>query len=45
VIEDAPAGVEAARRAGMAVIALLSRGRKAEDFVAAQPDGIVRIAA
>lgn len=40
VIEDAPAGVEAARKAQMAVAILLSRGHAVEDF-AKSPDLIV----
>jgi len=32
VVEDAPAGIEAATRAGMRSVALLSTGRRAEDF-------------
>ena len=39
VIEDAPAGVAAARAAGMRVLALLSTGRRREDFADLPPDG------
>lgn len=39
VIEDAPAGVAAARAAGMRVMALLSTGRRREDFRDLPPDG------
>jgi beta-phosphoglucomutase len=39
VIEDAPAGVAAARAAGMRVMALLSTGRHREDFHDLTPDG------
>lgn len=35
VVEDAPVGIEAARRAGMAVVGLASRGRTREMLVAA----------
>jgi beta-phosphoglucomutase len=42
VVEDAPPGIEAARRAGMAGIALLSTGRSREDFRNARPERIVR---
>jgi len=35
VIEDAPAGIEAARRAGMRSVGLASTGRKPEDLAAA----------
>ncbi len=38
VIEDAPAGVQAAHAAGMACVVLLSRGRKAADFADLQPE-------
>jgi beta-phosphoglucomutase len=41
VIEDARPGVEAAHRAGMAAVALLSTGRSESDFDGAQPDLIV----
>jgi beta-phosphoglucomutase len=41
VVEDAPAGVEAARRAGMVSVALLSTGRKRDDFGDAAPALIV----
>jgi beta-phosphoglucomutase len=42
VIEDARPGVEAAHRAGMAAVALLSTGRSAEDFDGIHPDLVVR---
>lgn len=38
VIEDAPVGVEAAHAAEMAAIALLSTGRRKEDFLEAVPE-------
>ena len=38
VVEDAPVGVEAARRGGMKVVALLSTGRRRADFTATPPD-------
>jgi beta-phosphoglucomutase len=41
VIEDAPPGIEAARRAGMRAVALLSTGRRAEDFDHVPPDLVV----
>lgn len=41
VIEDAPAGVAAARAAGNKVVALTSTGRVAGDFDAQPPDAIV----
>jgi len=41
VIEDAPAGVAAARAAGMRVVALLSTGRRSTDFDHQPPDRIV----
>jgi beta-phosphoglucomutase len=41
VIEDAPAGIAAAHAAGMAAIALLSRGRAAADFQAEKPELMV----
>jgi beta-phosphoglucomutase len=41
VIEDAPAGILAAHRAGMAAVALLSTGRQEPDFVEAAPRLIV----
>lgn len=37
VIEDAPAGVQAARAAGMPVICLLSRGHRREHYAATMP--------
>ena len=42
VIEDAPAGVQAAKAAGMACVALLSRGRRRDDFAAIPPDRFVQ---
>lgn len=42
VVEDAPAGIEAAGRAGMTSVALLSTGRKREDFAGLRPALIVR---
>jgi beta-phosphoglucomutase len=42
VIEDAAPGIEAATRAGMASVALLSTGRSEADFHAVRPDLIVR---
>ena len=42
VIEDARPGIEAARRAGMASIALVSTGRTEEEFRTVHPDLIVR---
>ena len=42
VVEDAPAGIEAATRAGMASVALLSTGRKPEDFGGVAPGLVVR---
>ncbi|HEV8632339.1 MAG TPA: HAD family phosphatase [Thermoanaerobaculia bacterium] len=42
VIEDAPLGVEAAHRGGMKAVAVLSTGRRAEDFTAVTPERIVR---
>lgn len=41
VIEDAPPGVEAARAAGMHVVALLSNGRSRNEFTAHMPDRFV----
>ncbi len=41
VIEDAPDGVQAARAAGMAAVALLSAGRVDEDFRETPPDLVV----
>jgi beta-phosphoglucomutase len=41
VIEDAPAGIQAAQAAGMTAVALLSTGRRAEDFTALTPRLIV----
>lgn len=41
VIEDAPAGIDAAKAAGMAAVALLSTGRQRSDFDAAGPDLLV----
>lgn len=42
VIEDAPAGIQAAQAGGMACVALLSRGRQASDFAALRPNLVVR---
>jgi len=42
VIEDAPAGVTAATRAGMRSVALLSTGRDRADFAGVEPDKIVK---
>ncbi len=42
VIEDARPGIEAARRAGMASVALVSTGRSEDDFRPAHPDVVVR---
>ena len=42
VVEDARPGIEAARRAGMASVALVSTGRSEEDFRPVHPDLIVR---
>jgi beta-phosphoglucomutase len=41
VVEDARPGIEAARRAGMASVALVSTGRSEDDFRDAHPDLIV----
>ena len=41
VVEDAPVGVEAAHAAGMAVVALLSTGRRREDFGDCRPELLV----
>jgi HAD superfamily hydrolase (TIGR01509 family) len=41
VVEDARPGIEAARRAGMASVALVSTGRSEDDFRDALPDLIV----
>ncbi len=41
VIEDAPDGVRAARRAGMAAVALVSTGRTREELLAVRPDLVV----
>lgn len=41
VVEDAPAGVESARRAGARAVALLSRGRAAADFTDTPPHSTV----
>lgn len=41
VIEDAPAGIQAARAAGMAAIGLTSRGRTQAELLAAQADLVV----
>ncbi len=42
VIEDARPGIEAARRAGMASVALVSTGRHEDDFRPVHPDLVVR---
>ncbi len=42
VVEDARPGIEAATRAGMASVALVSTGRSEEDFRPVNPDLIVR---
>ena len=42
VVEDAPLGVRAAHRGGMAALAVLSTGRRAEDFVDDPPERTVR---
>ncbi len=42
VIEDAPPGIEAATRAGMASVALVSTGRTEDDFDSVHPDLVVR---
>jgi beta-phosphoglucomutase len=42
VVEDARPGIEAARRAGMASVALVSTGRSEDDFRDAHPDLVVR---
>ncbi len=41
VVEDAPVGVAAAHAAGMPAVALLSTGRRREDFTAIAPERIV----
>jgi beta-phosphoglucomutase len=41
VVEDAPLGVEAAHAAAMPAVALLSTGRRREDFTAAAPELVV----
>lgn len=41
VVEDAPPGVEAAHAAGMAVVVLLSTGRRREDFAGCAPELVV----
>jgi beta-phosphoglucomutase family hydrolase len=41
VIEDAPVGVRAAHAAGMAAVALLSTGRRREDFAEVGPELVV----
>lgn len=41
VIEDAPAGIQAAQAGGMACVALLSKGRQASDFTALRPNMVV----
>ena len=42
VIEDAPVGIMAAHAAGMAAVALLSRGRRPEQFTADPPEIMVK---
>jgi beta-phosphoglucomutase len=42
VVEDARPGIEAARRAGMASVALISTGRHENDFKPVHPDLVVR---
>jgi len=42
VVEDAPAGILAARAAGMASVALVSTGRSEEEFRRVHPDLVVR---
>jgi|SRR5581483_1389834 len=42
VVEDAPLGVRAAHRGGMAALAVLSTGRRAEDFADDPPERMVR---
>jgi beta-phosphoglucomutase len=42
VIEDARPGIEAATRAGMASVALVSTGRSEDDFRDAHPDLVIR---
>jgi riboflavin kinase len=42
VVEDARPGIEAARRAGMASVALVSTGRHEDDFRPVHPDLVVR---
>jgi beta-phosphoglucomutase len=42
VIEDAPAGIQAATAAGMAGVALLSTGRSEDDFLDVKPAIVVR---
>ncbi len=41
VVEDAPPGIEAAARAGMASVALLSTGRRPQDFEDVHPSLVV----
>jgi beta-phosphoglucomutase len=42
VVEDAPAGIEAARAAGMAAVALVSTGRSETELRRCGPDLVVR---
>jgi beta-phosphoglucomutase len=42
VVEDAPVGVAAAHAAGMRAVAVLSTGRRVEDFAAAAPERLAR---
>jgi beta-phosphoglucomutase len=41
VVEDAPVGIAAAHAAGAVAVALLSTGRRREDFAAVEPDLVV----
>ncbi len=41
VVEDAPAGIQAAKAAGMAAVALVSTGRSGRDFEAVGPNLVV----
>ncbi len=42
VVEDAPAGIQAARAGGMSAVAMLSTGRRESDFADAAADLVVR---
>jgi beta-phosphoglucomutase len=42
VVEDAPVGVDAAHRGGMAALAVLTTGRREEDFARVRPERVVR---